>query len=145
MHDDEAQIREVIAEQVAAMRTADAKSLVGRFAPDAVVFDLAPPLRHTGAEVTEPAGLEAWLTGFDNRVDFDVRDLTVAVDGDVAFCHSLNRMATTPHGSPEGFELWFRSTVCLRRIHGRWLVVHEHTSTPFDMDGSFRASVELKP
>jgi ketosteroid isomerase-like protein len=145
MRDDEAQIRELITEQVTAMRNADVKSLVGRFAPDAVVYDLAPPLRHTGAEVTDPAGLETWFAGFGNRVDYDVRDLEMAVDGDVAFCHSLNRMAATPQGSPEGFELWFRSTVCFQRIDGRWLVVHEHTSTPFDMDGSFRASVDLQP
>jgi ketosteroid isomerase-like protein len=145
MSTDEVQIRELIAEQVTAMRTADAEALVARFAPEAVVFDLAPPLRHTGAEVTDPAGLRAWFAGFGDKVDFEVRDLDVTVGADIAFCHSLNRMGATPQGSPEGFELWFRSTVCFRRIDGRWRVTHEHTSTPFDMDGSFRASVDLQP
>ena len=61
----------------------------------------------------------------------EVRDLTVTVGGDVAFCHSLDRLSATPHGAPEGFELWFRATICLRKIEGTWLITHEHNSTPF--------------
>jgi ketosteroid isomerase-like protein len=45
----------------------------------------------------------------------------------------------------EGFDLWFRSTLGLRKSDGVWRIVHEHTSTPFYMDGSFRAAVDLKP
>jgi uncharacterized protein (TIGR02246 family) len=145
MQKDEAQIRQLIAEQVTAMRTGDAQALVDRYAPDVVVYDLAPPLRKSGPEVLDADGLRKWLAGFDGAVHFDVRDLQVTVGGDVAYCHSLNRLAATPLGEPEGFELWFRSTVCFRRIDGRWRVTHEHTSTPFDMDGSFRASVDLQP
>jgi ketosteroid isomerase-like protein len=35
--------------------------------------------------------------------------------------------------------------VCLRRIDGRWLIAHEHSSTPFYMDGTFRAALDLQP
>lgn len=61
---------------------------------------------------------------------------------DIAFCHSLNRLSD---GAPEGFGLWFRATTGLRRREGRWRVVHEHTSTPFYLDGSFKAAIDLKP
>jgi uncharacterized protein (TIGR02246 family) len=142
---DETEIRQLVADQEAAMRNADADALVARYAPEAVVFDLAPPLRKSGADVHDAGRLRKWFAGFDNRVHFEVRDLDVTVDGDVAFCHSLNRMAATGQNAPGSFELWFRSTVCYRRIDGRWLVSHEHTSTPFEMDGSLRASVDLKP
>jgi ketosteroid isomerase-like protein len=145
MNDDEAQIRDLIAEQVTAMCAADAETLIARYAPEVVLFDLAPPLAKSGAPVHDVDGLRAWFAGFDDKVDFEVRDLVVTVGGDAAFCHSLNRMSATPQGSPEGFDLWFRSTVCYRRVDGRWWVTHEHTSTPFDMDGSFRASVDLQP
>ena len=50
-----------------------------------------------------------------------------------------------PLGSPQGFDLWFRVTLGLRRVDGRWLVTHEHESVPFEMDGSFRASTDLTP
>jgi ketosteroid isomerase-like protein len=69
----------------------------------------------------------------------------VTTADEIAFCHRLNRLAATPHGATEGFELWFRATVCWRRIDGAWRIVHEHTSTPFYMDGSFRAAVDLTP
>ena len=64
---------------------------------------------------------------------------------DVAFCHGLNRMASTPDGAPEGFTLWFRMTTGLRKENGSWRISHEHTSTPFYMDGSFRAATDLTP
>ena len=69
----------------------------------------------------------------------------VTIGGDVAFCHCLKKMSATPACSTEPFALWYRSTAGLRRIDGEWLVVHEHTSTPFHMDGSFRAAVDLTP
>jgi ketosteroid isomerase-like protein len=38
-----------------------------------------------------------------------------------------------------------RSSFGLRRIAGTWRVVHQHDSTPFLMDGSFRAATDLQP
>ena len=61
----------------------------------------------------------------------------------MAFVHCLTRMTATPMGSPDPFSLWLRSTFGLRRIEGRWLITHRHESTPFHMDGSFRAATEL--
>ena len=42
-------------------------------------------------------------------------------------------------------DLWFRATLALRRTDGIWKVVHEHNSTPFYMDGSDRAALDLQP
>jgi PhnB protein len=42
-------------------------------------------------------------------------------------------------------DLWFRQTLCFRKINGTWAIVHEHESVPFCMDGSFRAAIDLKP
>jgi uncharacterized protein (TIGR02246 family) len=148
---DEKEIRELIAEQVDAMRAGDVERLVARFTPDVVQYSLAPGLRHVGPEVRDPDRLRAWFATFDGPVDYEVRDLEISVGGDVAFCHSLNRMSATPKGTatPNGtdfrFDLWHRATVCLRRTGGRWLVAHEHQSTPFYMDGSFKAAVDLLP
>ena len=142
---DEAQIRELIAERETAMRTRDAQRLVSRYAPEIVKFDLGPPLRHTGSELHGANGLGSWFSGFDGPIDYEVRDLTVTAGEDVAFCHSLNRLSTTPHGAPQRFDLWFRATVCLRKVDGAWRITHEHNSTPFYMDGSLRAALDLQP
>jgi ketosteroid isomerase-like protein len=145
MSKDEAQIRQLLADQVTAMHDKDAERLVARYAPEAVKFDLAPPLLHAGPELHDANGLRGWFAGFDGPIGLEIRDLTVTVGGDVAFCHSLNCLSATPHGAPEKFDMWFRATVCLRRIDGAWRITHEHTSTPFYMDGSFKAAVDLKP
>ena len=62
-------------------------------------------------------------------------------------------MSTPPGVSPlrpvlisrEQVDLWFRSTVGLRRTADGWQITHEHDSTPFYMDGSDRAALDLKP
>jgi ketosteroid isomerase-like protein len=142
---DEALIREVLAGQEQAMRARDVAALVARFTPDAVTFSLAPPLRQPAGQARDADALRAWFAGFDGPLDYEIRDLEVTVGGDVAFCHSLNRLSATPRGMTDRFDLWFRSTVCLRKVAGVWLVAHEHMSTPFHMDGSMRAAVELRP
>ena len=48
-------------------------------------------------------------------------------------------------GQHESIEVWYRSTFGLRRIEGSWRIAHRHDSTPFYMDGSFRAATDLKP
>ncbi len=62
------------------------------------------------------------------------RSLLVAGEG-VAFAHALNRCGGT---GPDGKEStgWMRMTVGYRRMNGRWQVVHEHFSAPFDMETS---------
>src|SRR5262249_19095659 len=34
-------------------------------------------------------------------------------------------------------DIWFRATMGLRKTGGRWLIVHDHSSVPFYMDGSY--------
>ncbi len=105
---------------------------------------LAPPLRHVAPEVQDASGVRAWFETFSGPVDYEVRDLTVTASDDIAFCHSLNRMSAVPHGG-ERFDLWYRGTVGLQRLDGAWRITHEHTSTPFYMDGSFGAALDLAP
>lgn len=141
----EARIRDLMAETATAMRARDAERLVARYAPGTVIFDLAPPLRHAGPEVYDADALRSWFAGFDGPIDYEVRDLTVVAGEDVAFCYSLNRLSATPSGTQDRFDLWFRLTVGLRKVDGHWLIAHEHSSTPFLMDGSFAAAVDLQP
>lgn len=142
---DEAVIRQLMAERETAMRARDAERLVAGYAPEIVQFDLAPPLRRLGPEPRDANDLRRWFATFDGPVDYEVLDLAVTAGEDVAFCHSLNRLSATPHGAAESFTLWFRATVGLRKVDGAWRITHEHNSTPFHMDGSFLAAVDLQP
>ncbi len=75
---------------------------------------------------------------------YELRDLEVVVGDSVAFAHALAHMSGRRTDGGET-DLWFRLTLGLEKRRGAWRVSHEHQSTPFEMDGSFRASVHLKP
>jgi ketosteroid isomerase-like protein len=141
----EATLRQLMDDQAAAMRSRDADYLASRYAVDAVTFDLAPPLQNVGAGVRDPEAQRAWFATFDGAIDYEIRDLSVLGGDDFAVCRSVNRLSATPKGMTEGFQLWFRATVCWRRSGEGWQIVHEHNSTPFYMDGSLRAAVDLTP
>ena len=141
---EDAAIRALIDERIAAMRDKDADRLIATLAPDIVAFELGPPLGLKPAEARDRAGLEAWLAIWDGPVLVEVRDLTIAPSGDVAWCHSLNRLAGTRLDG-RVVDMWMRSTLGLRKLDGQWRIAHGHTSVPFHMDGSFRAAIDLKP
>lgn len=126
-----------------AIGAGDAARALETCAPDTVVFSLAPPLvSGTGSREGDVAALAGWIASFEAPPRLAHRDPTVHVDGDVAFVHALTSMTGTKGGE---FTLWCRSTFGLRRIGGRWLVLHQHQSVPFHMDGSFLAATGLVP
>jgi ketosteroid isomerase-like protein len=141
-----AAVRALLDAQVAAHASRDAAGILAPFARGAARYDLAPPLQQgPGTLVGDLQGVTAWLATFDGPVLLEHRDLVVDAGGDLAFAHALTRMTATPAGAPNSFSFWFRSTWGLRQIDGTWRIVHEHQSTPFHMDGSFRAATDLEP
>ncbi|MEU4563165.1 nuclear transport factor 2 family protein [Actinoplanes sp. NPDC023936] len=138
------EIREVIERKAALLETGDAEAVLSHYADTFVDYNLAPPLRQPG-DARDPAAFKAWIATFREPPRREVTQLEITVDGEVAFATSIDCLSATPRGSEEGFRLWFRVTLGLRRVGGRWLVVHEHESVPFEMDGSLRAAVTLRP
>ena len=117
-------------------------ALIGeQFSTDARIFDLAPPLGH----LIDLPNLAAWLDTWDGPVDQESRDLTVSLAENLAFCHGYCKISVRTKTDHQLVEWWQRVTVCLRKIDGAWKIVHEHTSVPFYMDGSFLAATDLEP
>jgi uncharacterized protein (TIGR02246 family) len=144
MIDNEAAIRALIADRTTAMRRGDAETICAAYTSDAVVFSLAPPLVQPTGGARDVAQMQAWFDEKGGGVWFEVRDLNVTVDGDLALCTSVESMGAPPD-APQPFTLWYRSTLGLRRTHGQWRIFHHHSSTPFYMDGSMRAATDLAP
>lgn len=142
--DDEQLIRSLINKRIAAMSTGDAAAATAVLAPDLVVFELVGPLQISAAQAADVAAMQAWLDSWDGPIETDVSGLQIHVSGDVAFCHSLNRLRATRRGGP-AVDFWMRSTLGLRKLGGEWKIVHGHTSVPFQADGSFRAALDLTP
>jgi ketosteroid isomerase-like protein len=140
---DEAQIRQRLESWTKALRAKDLDGLMSHYAEEILVFDLAPPLQYKGA-VAYRKNWADWFPSFQGSVGCEIRDLSVTTGGDVAFCHSLNRITGT-RTNGENTDVWVRATVGFRKIGGKWMVTHEHFSVPFYMDGSGKAALDLKP
>jgi ketosteroid isomerase-like protein len=137
-------IRSVIEGKAAALETGDVKAMLAYYAPEVVQFSLAPPLRQTH-DARDPGPVQQWIATFEVPPRREVTQLEIVEGGDVAYATSIDCLTATPKGMTEPFHLWYRVSLGLRKIDGRWLVTHEHESVPFEMDGSFRASVGLQP
>lgn len=139
---DEAEIRQQIDRIVQGLRAKDLDRLRPLYAKDVVSFDVEPPLEHVGAE----AKLKNWAKVFTlfQDVTYEVRDLTLAVGGDLAFGHGFGRLnGTLKTGAVTG-GMWVRVTFCFRKVDDDWLIAHDHVSVPFDIS-SANAVADLEP
>ena len=138
-----AQIMETINNWVKAVRAKDVNAVMSHYAPDILLFDLAPPLSYRGADAYWKNWKE-WFASWQGPIGYEMRDLSITVGDDVAFSHSLNRISGT-RTNGEKTDVWVRATACFRKSDGKWLITHEHVSVPFYMDGSDKAALDLKP
>ncbi len=139
---EEAAIRRQIEKVVEGLRAKDLDALREPYAPDVVSFDIEPPLQHVGIE----AKLANWTRVFQvfETVDYELRDLTLTIGGEVAFGHAFGRLSGTMKNGVATAGMWVRVTYGLRKIDGTWRIAHDQVSVPLDiLSGS--GMVDLEP
>ncbi|MEV8441864.1 nuclear transport factor 2 family protein [Actinosynnema sp. NPDC051121] len=139
---DEATIRRHIDQLVEGIQGKDLDGLSRLYATDIVSFDVQSPLQHVGID----AKLKNWAPVFTSfeTVTYEVRDLSLTVGTDVAFGHAFARLGGTFKDGTATSGMWVRVTHCLRKIDGRWLIVHDQVSVPLDIPTG-TAAVDLEP
>jgi ketosteroid isomerase-like protein len=139
---EEAEIRRQIETVVEGLRAKDLDALREPYASDVVSFDVEPPLQHVGIE----AKLANWARVFEvfETVDYELRDLTLSVGGDVAFGHAFGRLSGTMKNGVATTGMWVRVTYGLRKIDGTWRIAHDQVSVPLDIL-SGTGIVDLEP
>jgi len=140
--DDEAEIRSVLDAIVDAVRARDVDAMLAHCAPEIATFDLMPPLKHEGYDAIRRIWANT-AAEFDGPLEYDQHYLELMVGDEVAFCRSINRFGGDKSDGDKAIS-WICSTMGFRRIGGRWKLVHQHSSVPFDMD-SGQALLELQP
>jgi ketosteroid isomerase-like protein len=124
---DEAQIRQLINEWAAAVRSGDIEAILAHHADDIVMYDVPKPFRSVGLE----AYRRTWDTFFTFTKPgvFDILELHIVAGEKVAFCFAIMKCADKSN-SLEYVDLDFRLTVGLKKINEQWTIVHEHHSVP---------------
>ena len=140
--DEEAEIRGLIADWAKAAGAKDVDAIFSHYAPDIRAFDVIAQLQFKGTDAYRKHW-EACMAMCPGAMIFEVHDLEIAAQGDLAFCHYLSRCGGTGADGEEQVG-WMRATAALRRRGGRWLIVHEHFSAPFDPE-SGKALFDLEP
>jgi ketosteroid isomerase-like protein len=139
---DKADILVLIGGMTKARYDKNPQAIAKSYAPDAAIFNLAPPLVHRGIDIAET---QAWLDTWEGPIEITPEHFAVKVSGDIAFCHGYMRMDGIKKGVDQPTSFWMRETLCLERKGDAWQIVHEHTSVPFYMDASLRPAFDLKP
>ena len=138
----EAEIRDLVNNRVESVRAKDVNKVMSDHAPDILLFDVLIPLQYSGVEEARKR-TEEWFSAYGGPIGYEVRDLNITAGADVAFCSFLYHVTGTMTNGTE-VNMWVRTTLCCRKIEGRWLVTHEHNSVPFDAETG-KVGLDLKP
>jgi ketosteroid isomerase-like protein len=125
---DEAEIRALIERWARAVREEDRAGIRADHDPGILMFDVPPPFLSRGLEAYM-ATWELFLSTSEKPVAFALHDVQVTCGTEVAFATAIGRcVSICSDGKREPLE--FRLTMGLRKIGGRWCVLHEHHSLP---------------
>jgi uncharacterized protein (TIGR02246 family) len=129
-----ADIRALEERFVAAFKAKDLDAIMKAYAPGQtlVVFDVVPPRQYVGAA----AYRKDWQTFFDTfegPITVELTDLDVSADRNLAYSHSIQRVAGTDRQGKK-LDLTVRVTDVYKKARGRWFIIHEHVSVPVDLD-----------
>jgi uncharacterized protein (TIGR02246 family) len=131
---DEAQIRQIIADTESAICAKDIDRIMAHYAADAILFDVKPPFQCQGADTIRSIWEEC-LPCFPDSFEIETRDLRVIVSGDLAIAHWLGRFTGVEKEHP-AMQTWMRFTTAFQRQQERWQIVHDHVSVPFNPETS---------
>jgi ketosteroid isomerase-like protein len=140
--DNNGQIRELIDEWAVSVRSKDIEAVMSHYISDVVAFDIVDPLEYKGTDMLRTR-LTEWLSSFEGHMGFEISNLEVMAGNEIAYCCSLNRVIGTRRDG-ERIDMFWRATLCCRKIDGIWKITHSHSSVPFNMETGL-ASLDLKP
>ena len=138
--DNEETIRAAIDARANAIRSKNLRDVRACFTEDSVGYYLAPPLQ----ESPQKDDLAGWFATWHGSIGYTTREVVITSGDDLAYCHCLCRLTGTRTDGTET-DVWYRETLCLRKIGGHWKITHIHESVPMYMDGTFRAAIDLHP
>ena len=139
---DRAQLRALVDDRVKAVRDKNVNKVMSSIAQDILSFDVVNPFQQTGLDASKKRA-EDWFSTFEGPIRYEIRDLSITTGDNVAFSHGLSHVSATKKDGVQ-LDMWWRTTICFRKIYEKWMVTHEHNSVPFDVE-SGKATLDFKP
>jgi len=123
----ETMIRQLVENWAKAVRNRDMDAILAHHAEDIVMFDVPEPFQLEGID----AYRKTWdmFFKYTERGGFDIQQLKIVADEDVAFCIAIMK-CSDKSGGGDFLPLDFRLTIGLKKINNQWTIVHEHHSIP---------------
>lgn len=125
----EAEIRHLVAAQQQAICTKDVDQIMSRYANEVILFDVKPPFQTKGKDAVRQVW-EDCLPYFPNAFEMETKDLTIAVNDNLATAHWLFRFKGEQ--DHPAMQMWMRATAVCQKNQGNWQILHEHISVPFN-------------
>lgn len=123
------EIQALLDTRVDASKAKDIDRLMALYSPGIVYYDVVPPLHFTGIDEVR-RNFQRWFDEYDGPIGLETHELDITAGEDVAFARMLHVDSGTRKDSVPQGAIWLRSTVCLQRSDGKWLITHEHISLP---------------
>jgi uncharacterized protein (TIGR02246 family) len=138
---DEKVIRGLMDGWYAALERSDAAALAASYAEDVAIASLAPPLwTHGKQQYIE--NMTWWFSTFEGPLKGEPENMSIVAGDSVAFVNGFSHIVGKKKNGPP-MDLRMRLTLCLEKRDGKWRVVTEHLSVPFDMQ-NFQPLTGLK-
>jgi ketosteroid isomerase-like protein len=125
---DEQQVRDLIESWVKAVHAKDYEGILAHHSADILMFDVPLPFESRGIKAYQ----KTWDLFFSCQPDplvFDIDRLEVTAGVDVAFA-TVVMVCAERLAEGQWSKFKFRLTVGLRKIEGKWTILHEHHSIP---------------
>jgi len=129
---DEAKIKTLYEDYLKAFNAKDVNGVMACYSPkDLYVFDAIPPRAYPSWDAYKK-DWEGLFAAFPGAVHYSMSEVSITVVGPLAYAHNIQTgYFTDKNGSH--LDAVVRVTDVLRKIDGKWLIVHEHVSVPVDL------------
>jgi uncharacterized protein (TIGR02246 family) len=128
---DRAQIAALEKAFTAAVNAKDVTKIMAVYAKKGLfVFDAIPPRAYPSWDAYKADWDGFFKEGFPGPIKFTISDLSITVDGNLAYGHSIQTIESPGAAIP---TLVVRVTDVYRKADGKWRIVHEHVSVPVDL------------
>ncbi|WPN46092.1 MULTISPECIES: YybH family protein [unclassified Pseudomonas] len=125
------QIQNLIDSYRQAVMAKDVDRVMALYADDIVSFDAVKALQFKGKEAYR-AHWQECMEMCPGPHLFEFHEVSIETSETLAFAHWLAHCGGT-NDKGETQACWMRVSACYRQDGGLWQIVHEHWSSPFDM------------